>query len=101
MNFFDTYPEFYKTSKTGAFPNRLNGRYKSLIEANSAIIQEQTILDIASHDGRWSFAAIKNGAKKVIGIEARQYLVESAIKNMQTYNISEDKYTFIAGDIHY
>jgi tetratricopeptide (TPR) repeat protein len=101
MNFFDIYPEFYKTSKTHPFRNRLNGRYNALIKNNLALIQEQTILDIASHDGRWSFAAIKNGAKKVIGIEARQYLVESAIKNMQTYNISEDKYTFIAGDIHY
>jgi tetratricopeptide (TPR) repeat protein len=100
-DFFDSYPEFYRTSKTHPFRNRLNGRYNALIKNNLALIREHTILDIASHDGRWSFAAIKNGAKKVIGIEARPYLVDNATNNMQVYSISEDKYKFVAGDIHH
>jgi 16S rRNA G966 N2-methylase RsmD len=100
-NFFDNYPDFYKTSTTGASSNRLNGRYKALIESNLPLIRDKTVLDLASHDGRWSFAAIKNGAKYVIGIEARRHLVENAIKNMKTYGTPDDKYRFITGDVHY
>jgi hypothetical protein len=98
--FFDNYPEFYRTSTTSPFPNRLNSRYLALIESNLAYIQKRTILDIASHDGRWSFAAIKNGAKKVFGVEGRPYLVENAIKNMDRYGISRERYSFIVGDIY-
>ena len=100
MNFFDNYPEFYKTSNTKAYPNRLNNRYFVLIENNKDLIQDQSILDIASHDGRWSFAAIKNGARQVLGIEGRKDLVDKAINNMKKYEIPEDKYEFIVGDIH-
>src|SRR3981081_663093 len=100
MEFFDTYPEFYSTSKTGQSPNRLNRRYSALVENNVTIIHDHTILDIASHDGRWTFAALKNDAKRVVGIEARRHLVENAKRNMDLYNISSNRYSFTAGDIY-
>lgn len=100
MYSFDNYPEFYKTSMTGSSANRLNSRYLALIENNLDLIQNMTILDIASHDGRWSFAAIKNGAKKAIGIEGRKYLIDNAIKIMDHYGISNDRFSFIAGDVY-
>lgn len=100
MNFFDNYPIFYTTSKTKAFPNRLNNRYVALIESNKKLIENKSILDIASHDGRWSFAALKNGAKYVLGIEGREDLVNNAVNNMKNYQIPNDKFHFIAGDIH-
>lgn len=99
MKFFDDYTEFYKTSQTSPFPNRLNSRYHALIEFNKTIIQNSSILDLGSHDGRWSFAAIKNGATKIIGIEGREHLVRNSIKNMTFYDIPEEKYSFIRGDI--
>jgi len=71
-----------------------------LIESNRKILQNSTILDIASHDGRWSFAALKSGAGQVIGIEGRQELVDKAIQNMMHYDIEPNKYRFITGDIH-
>jgi 16S rRNA G966 N2-methylase RsmD len=101
MLFFDTFSEFYITSKTGQFPNRLNKRYQALIENNIAIIKDQTILDVASHDGRWAFAALKNGANRVIGIEARRHLVENCKRNMDLYNLPINKYSFIEGDIFF
>ena len=64
VNFFDDYSAFYKTGQTGIRPKMLNARFHALIENNKEIIKNSTILDLASHDGRWSFAAIKNGAKK-------------------------------------
>jgi len=98
-HFFDSFPEFYNSSNTVPFPNRLNNRYLALIESNKKIISNSSILDIASHDGRWSFAALKNGASNVIGIEAKENLVKNSRKNMGLYQIPKEKYHFITGDI--
>ena len=98
--FFDNYPNFFQTSKTVEHPNHLNGRFKAIIESNSDIIKNSSILDIASHDGRWSFAALKNGAKNVLGIEAREYLVKNSYQNMITYKIEPNSYQFVTNDIH-
>jgi len=97
--FFEKYQEFFKTSKTIPSHSRLNSRYSALIKNNIEIIKQSVILDIASHDGRWSFAAIKNGAKNVLGIEGRSELVQSSNSNMKKYGIPEDKYDFVTGDI--
>jgi ubiquinone/menaquinone biosynthesis C-methylase UbiE len=96
--FFDNYPQFYSTSNTAAHPDRLNDRHRAIIDFNRDIIRGSRILDIASHDGRWSFAAIKSGAKKVTGIEIRHHLVENSIQNMRSQNIDEGQYEFICGD---
>ncbi len=97
--FFDSYPRFYVTSKTRAEPNRLNHRYRALIESNEAMIRDKSVLDIASHDGRWSFAAHKAGARHVLGIEARPYLVEHAQANMRAYKVPEGQVDFVIGDV--
>jgi len=99
IQFFNKYPDFYETSETGNAPNRLNSRYQALIEWNNSIINDSSILDLGSHDGRWSFAAIKNGASFVLGIEARHHLIINSQKNMQKYGISLKKYSFIEGDV--
>jgi hypothetical protein len=99
-SFFDNYPEFYKTSITGSGVNRLNSRYSAIIENNKNIILGSSILDIASHDGRWSFAAIKNGASQILGIEGKSHLVNSSNRNFEKYNIPSNTYNFEIGDIH-
>lgn len=97
--FFDAYPRFYTTSKTGVHPNRLNHRYRALIECNARLIQGKSILDLASHDGRWSFAAHKAGARYVMGIEARPYLVQFARENIEHYEIREAEVAFVLDDV--
>lgn len=99
IEFFDRYNYFYETSIVGATGNRLNNRYKALIESNKALVNKQRILDLASHDGRWSFAALKNGAMSVVGIEGRPHHVQNSITNMKRYGIPENKYDFILGDL--
>jgi 2-polyprenyl-3-methyl-5-hydroxy-6-metoxy-1,4-benzoquinol methylase len=99
MGFFDRYPRFYRTSITGTAPNRLNVRYETLIRNNLNAIRGQTILDLGSHDGRWSFAAIRSGAKRVVGIEGRHDLVAKAVGSMEFYGVSRERYSFIAGDV--
>jgi SAM-dependent methyltransferase len=100
--FFDRYPRFLSTSgsETQAGTGRLNLRYAAIVETNLETIRDRRILDIASHDGRWSFAALMAGASHVTGIEANRGLVTSAVETMEEYEISPDRYRFIAGDAH-
>ena len=97
--FFDPYPRFYETSETTPLPSRLNLRNEAIFGENLDIIDGARVLDIASHDGRWAFAALKQGARSVVGIEGRPELVESATESLAQYGIESDRYRFIAGDI--
>ena len=85
----------------GSAPNRLNSRYQALIESNSDCILDCSILDLASHDTRWSFAALKAGARHVLGIEARQSLVDAALNTLRLTGISPEKFTFIGDDVYH
>ncbi len=92
-------PLFFTTSKTAISKNRLNWRAKALLENNITAIKNKRILDLASHDGRFSYAAVKLGATFVKGIEGRPYLVQYAIQNFQKYKIPSTLYSFEVGDI--
>ncbi|WP_277593595.1 class I SAM-dependent methyltransferase [Pseudomonas chlororaphis] len=99
MGFFDQYELFYKTSQTSPLPHRLNSRFKAIIERNKAKLEGKRVLDIASHDGRWTFAALKAGAAHVTGIEPRQELIDNARSTFSSYGVPDDRYTFECGDI--
>jgi predicted RNA methylase len=98
MNFFDQYDRFYSTTRIGCHPNRLNSRYRAIIEPNLDLIRGRTILDIGSHDGRWSFAALMGGARHVTGVEGRAHLVDAARQTFAHYGVSDDRYRFFVGD---
>lgn len=97
--FFEAYPEFYVTSRTAAFPARLNLRHQAMIESNRDILAGARVLDLASHDGRWAFAALKAGARHVTGIEARGGLVDNANRVFAQYDVPDSDYDFIKGDL--
>jgi Methyltransferase domain len=97
--FFDDYPLFCDTSQTAASKRRLNLRHQAIIDANRDILQGARVLDLASHDGRWSFAALKAGAAHVTGVEARQSLVENAHRTFDHYQVPPDRYNIIHGDV--
>jgi ubiquinone/menaquinone biosynthesis C-methylase UbiE len=96
--FFDSYARFYST-KIGVKRYRLNQRYRALIESNSAIIADKSVLDIASRDGRWSLAAYKAGARHVLGIEAHEHLVKLAQESLQAYGVPAGAVHFLPGDV--
>jgi hypothetical protein len=98
--FFERYPRFYQTSKTGMTPNRMNLRHGILIEDNAALFKGRRVLDIASHDGRWSFAALQAGASYAMGVEGREDLVNSAYDNFESYEVPRQRYDFAVGDVH-
>ncbi|MDP3969027.1 MAG: class I SAM-dependent methyltransferase [Nocardioides sp.] len=99
--FFDQYPRFYETSETFAYPSRLNLRHEAIFGENRDVFEGRRVLDIASHDGRWSFAALQAGAASVVGIEGRPELVDAANATFAHYDVSPERYRFIADDIYH
>jgi hypothetical protein len=97
--FFDDYPAFSGSSRTAASPRRLNLRHQAIIEANRDVLAGARVLDLASHDGRWSFAALKAGAQHVTGVEARPGLVGAANRAFAKYDVAPTQYQFIEGDM--
>lgn len=98
--FFDDHPEFLDTSRTAADRDRLNVRHLGIIQENADILKGRTVVDIASHDGRWAYAALDAGARRVIGIEGRQELIDHATRTFQAKGVPEKRYRFIQDDVH-
>jgi Methyltransferase domain len=98
--FFEQFPRFYLTSSTNPTAVRLNLRYEAIFAQNRDIFAGASVLDLASHDGRWSLAALATGARSVTGIEARPDLVKASAENLGEYGYQADRARFIAGDVH-
>ena len=98
--FFDDHPEFLETSTTSANVRRLNLRHAAIIEENHDVLVGARVLDIASHDGRWSFAALETGARDVTGIEGRSHLVDNANRTFADKEIAQSRFRFIHADAH-
>jgi hypothetical protein len=98
--FFEQFPRFYVTSSTAPTTARLNLRYEAIFGENRDVFEGASVLDLASHDGRWSLAALATGARSVTGIEARPELVKAATENLGAYGYGPDRVRFVAGDVH-
>jgi len=98
--FFDDYPEFFNDESINSYPNRLNQRFHALISNNIPIIEGKRILDLAAHDGRWSFAALQHGAQNVHCIEIDNNAIKRGNEIMEKFGILKDKYQFTQGNLH-
>lgn len=65
--------------------NRLEQRYRHIVEPFKGEISGSRVLDLACHDGRWSYALAHAGAKSVVGVEGRADVLEM----FKTYRQSE------------
>jgi hypothetical protein len=111
--FADDYPQFNELSElTPPIPggrqdlrteaeqhNRMNHRYEALFASNRDVFDGARVLDLASHDGRWSFAALRTGAAHVTGIEVRPALIDRATAAFGYYEQDPATYRFVCGDI--
>jgi predicted nicotinamide N-methyase len=95
--FFDNFPRFYETGNTGAGV-RLNARYDCLIARHAEHLRNRNVLDVGSHNGRWSFAALRAGARHVIGVEPRPALVDASQRVFQEYGVTKDRFEFHIAD---
>lgn len=98
-SFFDDYPLLYGSSKTSATSARLAARHSAIIKVHQALIDGSRVLDLASHDVRWAFAAFAAGAVHVVGVEARRELFANACANFVEYGVDPDRYAFVVGDV--
>lgn len=87
---FENRPEFYRGVAAG--PNRLEARSRVLIDRNVDLIRGKRIIDLGSYNGRWSWAALQVGAHSVVGIEARQHLVD------RSHELVPSAAQFVRGD---
>ena len=77
----------------------MNERYEALFASNRDIFDGARVLDLASHDGRYSFAALKTGAVHVTGVEVRESLVDKAQETFAYYGQDPQTYRFVCGDV--
>lgn len=75
MGFFDFLGAVPPYCDGKAPSRRMNKRHALLIEPFAELISGARVLDIAAHDGRWSYALAAAGAAEVIGVEARAELI--------------------------
>ncbi|MFL6179625.1 MAG: class I SAM-dependent methyltransferase, partial [Actinomycetes bacterium] len=97
--FFDEFPIFLETSSTASGRSRLNIRHHAMFESNKSIFPNAKVIDLASHDGRWTMSALEAGASHVIGVEGRPELVKRAEENIAHYGVDPTRYRFINDDI--
>jgi predicted RNA methylase len=79
--------------------NRMNERYEAMLASNRDILDGARVLDLASHDGRYSFGALKAGAAHVTGVEVRQSLIDRAQEAFAFYDQDPETYRFVCGDV--
>ncbi len=97
--FAEDYPRFIEVSELTPQPQRMNERYEALFASNRDIFDGARVLDLASHDGRYSFAALKTGAAHVTGVEVRENLIDKAKEVFAFYGQDPETYRFVCGDV--
>lgn len=90
---------FLESSVVNALAQRLNWRVEVLVARNRQAIVGKRVLDLASHDGRFSYAALACGARCVVGVEGREKHVHNARRNLQSFGFDSSRYEFVAGDL--
>jgi hypothetical protein len=95
VGFFDRGP--YGSTYDPKLLNRVNERYKRIIAHNIHLIKDKRVIDLAAHDGRWTWAALQSGAAYVDSVEGRSELVAAANKTLSTF--PKERYSFVQGDI--
>lgn len=98
--FFDEHPEFLETSTTANDIGRLNLRHEAIITDNRDVLAGARVLDIASHDGRWTFAALQAGAAHVTAIEGRGRLNDAARETLTAKGVESGRYDLVQGDVY-
>ena len=96
--FTDALP-FLETGKVGASLPRLNQRYEIFMRPNEQEFVGARVLDLGSHDGRWTYAALQAGAKHVTGVEWDQSLVNVANESLSELFPGEYRFEFVPSDI--
>ncbi|HEY0213699.1 MAG TPA: methyltransferase domain-containing protein [Paenirhodobacter sp.] len=97
MGFFDFLPSIARYEDDANTVQRMNLRHEMIIAPLVQEIAGARVLDLAAHDGRWSYAFATAGAREVVGIEGRADLV--ARFDCFPANAARDRVSLICDDI--
>jgi len=97
MSFFDFLKDTDRYADKDLNIGRLDRRREFIIDPYVDDLKDARVLDLASHDGRWSYALSAAGAREVVGIEARGDL----IAQFESYpeGAVKDRISFIQADV--
>jgi 2-polyprenyl-3-methyl-5-hydroxy-6-metoxy-1,4-benzoquinol methylase len=97
MSFFEFLKSTRRYGENSTAIARLNVRRDFLVAPYETDLADARVLDLASHDGRWSYALSAAGAREVVGVEARPELIEQ----FDEFPDDEQKkrISFVQGDI--
>lgn len=77
--------------------HRLEQRHRLIIDPFQPQIEGARVLDIAAHDGRWSYALAHAGAAEVVGVEARRELIDRFAHFPE--DVFRDRITLVCNDL--
>lgn len=95
LEFLNRLPKYREDAK---HLERQRQRHAFLIEPFLDDIKGAKVLDIAAHDGRWSYALAEAGAESVLGIEGRAELIE--LFDELPESAAKDRVTLVAEDLY-
>ncbi|MFC2968756.1 class I SAM-dependent methyltransferase [Acidimangrovimonas pyrenivorans] len=75
MGFFDFIGDLAGYEDANQPVARMNARHEMIVTPFAEEIRGARVLDLAAHDGRWSYALAGAGAAQVVGVEARPELI--------------------------
>lgn len=84
---------------SGRLADRLAERHKRIVNANSDAFIGKVVIDLAASNGRWSYASIAAGARKVVSIEGRPERAQAAKGILSQMGVA-DKIDINIGDMY-
>lgn len=77
----------------------LNGRVNTLLARHTEVIQDCRVLDLASHMGTLSYAALQLGARQVHGVDTEEAMINKGRDLFGRMKVSPDTYQFEVKDV--
>ena len=78
----------------------LNARLEVLFTQNKKFIKEKKILDIGSHMGTFSYAALQSGADFIHGIDSEKKMIALGKNLFQEIDVAKESYSMEVCDAH-
>jgi len=77
----------------------LNGRVDTLLARHTDVIQDCRVLDLASHMGTLSYAALQLGARQVHGVDTEEAMIRKGENLFNQMEVRPDTYRFEVKDV--
>ena len=77
----------------------LNGRVDTLLARHRDAIHNCRVLDLASHMGTFSYAALQLGARQIHGVDTEEALIRKGQNLFRQMQTAPDTYQFQVGDV--